>query len=109
MRCERQRALFPLSSLIECVQFYFSLPHKGLNDLYAKYGSAVSLVRPEWQARNMDDRSDTSPPGTYLLERSPELAEESVRKDEVDSLVKRFEEKMLVPHQIRFGKKASKK
>ncbi|CAH7690296.1 expressed protein, partial [Phakopsora pachyrhizi] len=31
--------------------FYFSLPNHGLNDLYKKYGSGVSLLRPTWNPR----------------------------------------------------------
>lgn len=61
--------------------------------------------------------ASSSPPTAYLtlqrtrsIERSDHGEERKKDEEQMDSLAQRFAEtKMLVPNQVRFGKKASKK
>lgn len=70
----------------------------------------------EEDARSRSSTSSLSSPATYYkLERSTseevkETGAEREKDKQVDDLAKRFgETKMLVPNQIRFGKKTSKR
>lgn len=111
------------------IQYYFSLPAKGLNDLYKKYGEAVSLLRPDWHARSNASTyaSSKSPPSNTsspplppselntlpVKDKGKNTGKESDTKEggmDIDDLVDRFaKSRMLVPQQIRFGKRGGKR
>ncbi|KAA1066100.1 hypothetical protein PGT21_021372 [Puccinia graminis f. sp. tritici] len=110
--------------------FFFSLPNQGLNDLYRKFGSGVSLVRPEWKASadpsstpskssggnskvNIYDaptpliRDSRSALGSFGNDHQESHIDD--KQEAMDSVIDSIQQLSLVPRQIQFGKKAGSK
>lgn len=100
--------------------FFFSLPNQGLNDLYKRYGSGVSLVRPDWKPR--PDSSlmiDSVSPNSVdsISSSSKHQSGEDIEDEresnhsgsELDMAIDHIKQLSLVPRQIQFGKKAGSK
>lgn len=100
-------------------EFYFSLPLNGLNELYSKYGEAVSLIRPAWKPRTQSttgavdlDAEDSSPASDVPSISSRMTAHDPIQDETVNALAQRLQDgnifassspPSLVPKQIRFG------
>ncbi|OAV98281.1 hypothetical protein PTTG_00328 [Puccinia triticina 1-1 BBBD Race 1] len=110
--------------------FFFSLPNQGLNDLYRKFGSGVSLVRPNWKASAASSNTPSkSSAGDSKVtpHTAPKLSISESRsslgsignddqkkhidgnKQPIDSVIESIQQLSLVPRQIQFGKKAGSK
>lgn len=91
-----------------------------LNDLYKRYGSGVSLVRPDWKPR--PDSSlmiDSVSPNSVdsISSSSKHQSGEDIEDEresnhsgsELDMAIDHIKQLSLVPRQIQFGKKAGSK
>lgn len=108
------------------LQFFFSLPKHGLNQLFARYGPGASLIRPQWKPR--DTTSTPSSPSTdsegfdavtqtlkdeQQLQHSSSEDETTARHHaaEVDGISSRLQRAKLdmVPQQVKFGNRKGPK
>ncbi|KAH9452758.1 hypothetical protein MJO29_008231 [Puccinia striiformis f. sp. tritici] len=112
--------------------FFFSLPNQGLNNLYKKFGSGVSLIRPDWKARPEGSDTRGSKPLPIHRETSAQDKSKPITDDDsrmsmdigepeeshkennnaqtaIDSVIDSVQQFSFVPRQIQFGKKAGSK